>query len=550
MSTISVVTQGDKTPAVGLTQAKASKTWVVNPRAIYDLNYGSRTPTARGFVGGHNHAELGGVHLLDLHLAAGISGAYQRASGVVRPGTPILPPAAGVTFATGDPKLLAAYPVRLVGGVTGITVDFGLIPELSSSPQSVTLGVVLRPFSLVNYNDWDAATAEGSFLYGHLKRVTVSVATADVLKPAQAVFSDVSLLGDPTLNRWGEVVFLLLSDLAANNALHLEGFVVSISTTTNLTRDAIPGDATDDRITQAEVTSGAILSPGLGTEARRQESRIARAVIGAEPGYEGGVPSAVRPWRAPLQGAHRHTGATIQKSDGTLEADGEILPWQAFSQGYAHNLGENVSEQFPDSKPAKGQKVSRGGDKVTNWLRFRQRVSLGAGYRGLTFLFALRPETFSSVARLDLYAHLHPISQTAGFGNNLLTSMLTPNGLGGVSTFVTRDGSTGFLYGTVQPTETPGFLPNAPRLLAGLGLWTLDAAGRGGAQGTSGPPVPTGVRIDNMYRVSYPVALLLSPQQVLATGDYTLEYRFALYTDSALSALDNAATLLWAGGAP
>jgi hypothetical protein len=467
-----------------------------------------------------------------MHLWSAAFGPYVPASSSTPfPGLPLCAPATGVDL-TARAKLVAPKLVLIPGGVTGVHVDVLCVPDLSSSPQSVTLGVVLRPLGFVNYNDFRGDVAEADFLFGHLKRLTFSIASADTAKKARATFTDLSRLGDPTRPRLAELCFFAISNLTAGNVVILCSTKGEVAAVTTRTRAATFGDAADDRVNQGAILAGQFLLTGLSDSARKATNRGARAVLGAEPGHKGGIVSPARPWVQRLTRAHQHNGVEIVKEDGTLESGGAIFPRLLYSECRAQELGETSGDQYDDTDPAKGFRVHRGGTLASEWKRFPARISLCQGIRRVRFLFALRAETAQQVNQLELYLHLHETGEIAAAGNNLLGSL---DGGGLVD-------AEGYLYLPVLPTETPGFRPHSFRLPYGLGVWTTAAE-------APASQLPPGVLAANRYRVSSEVEVAIADDVTLEDKDYTLEVRIAVYDTSALSstAVDDGARLVWAG---
>lgn len=499
-----------------LPAAEIKLTWRDNTTGTKELTYGPRLPSQRGYQLQHDHGERGGVHL-GMALARFSFGPAVRKRFDLDPGFPICP-SAGVSFATSKAKLLASVPVRLLGGVTGVKVNLLIAPELVSSPQPIVLGLVLRPFGFVNFNDFVGSINESAFVSGHLKKLTASL--SGTLGLQTVTFADLSRLGLSTQHRLAELCFFLMSDITAGNLVHVCSGTVLVSSVTN---DVLPLQGSPDQeVPLAQIVAGQPLTTGLAAQAKARGNALHLSVTGATPGFISGQVQEASPWRQDLDGAHQHTGLRIVQSDGTVRSDGALLPHSLFNQGYPQ-VGENASDEFVDNLPCTGLKVSRSGVLGAEEVFF-QELPLPAGARSLRFHFALRPETTSPVNRLALRVHLCRSNESPTDSNNALISV---DGVASVD-------ADGFVVGTVQPAETPGYQFSGAR--PGLGLWTQDALA---AQ------APNGVRLENAYRISQEITMTLS-DTVRKTESYTLRYAFLVYDTQAETSLDDDAGLLWA----
>jgi hypothetical protein len=505
-----------------LPAAEIKLTWVDNTTGSKELTFGDRLPGQRGYQREHDHAGLGGVHL-GMPLERYNFGPYYRARGDFNSGIPICPPDANedISFAGANlPKLLVAAPCRVLGGVTAVHIDFMLVSVLTAPPEDVVLGFVLRPTGFVNYNSFLSSINESAFPYGALKKFSASVTTG--ISKRRVTISDLSRLGPSNALRRCELCVYLMSDLLTGDLVHLCSAIVLVSAvTTDVTPQLSPPN---QEVSPAQVSAGQPLLSGLGEQAKARGNALHLSTVGMRPGFIEGLLLSASPWVQELDGAHQHRGRSIKQADGTFQGDGALLGYPLFSQVYAQ-VGEDGNDNFEDNLPCTGFQVSRTG-VIGEQVVFFQDVPLAAGVKKILFSFALRPETSSPVTRLAVAVHLCRSNVAPTDENNLIVSL---NGIG------TVDGS-GFVNGTVQPSETPGYQWSGSR--PGLGLWTRDA---------EEAQAQTGVRLENCYRISQQAELALNDAARL-TEQYTLRYAFLLYTSAAETALDNAAGLLWATG--
>lgn len=509
----------EQEPNRELPAAEIQLTWRGNTTGIKDLTYGDRNPISKAYQREHDHADLGGVHL-GMALERYSFGPYTRRRFDMDPGFPLLPCQDGFSIADGRAKLLCAVPCRLLGGVSEVHIDVMLYPELSSSPQDVTIGVVLRPFGLVNYNDFLSSITEGTFTYGHLKKFTGSISG---IAKQRVTFDDLSRLGPAYGTRQAELCFFLMSDLDAGNAIHVCSALVLVSAVTTDVANAGLNYPVQE-IALAQLVAGQPLLSGLGEQAKARGNALHLSVVGGRPGYVELLPSLLSPWVQELTGAHQHQGKKITTVEGTYQSDGVLFPYTLFSQSYCQ-VGENASDEFEDNNPCTGILVSESG-VIGEEATFFQEVPLASGAKKIWIRFALRPETTAPKNRLALAVHLCRSNVTPTTSNNIVTS---------VDGAPTQDAD-GFRLGTVEPGETPGYQWSGDR--EGLGLWTKDAE-----ESTQGQ----GVILTNCYRISLLVELRLQDVP-RATEVYSLRYRFLLYSDQNETALDPEAGLLWVTG--
>lgn len=512
-------------PARPLPSGDLKKIWRDNPTGIKELTYGDRDPAQRGYQKEHNHANFGGLHL-GLALERYSFGPYTRLRGDMDPGFPICPPEQTlypISFATGRAKLLAVVPCRLIGGVIGVNVDMLFLGELSSSPQNLTLGVVLRPLGAVNTNDFLGSIAEGVFSYGHLKKLSHSFSAG--LSKQRVTLSDLTRLGSGVQTRMAELCFFLCSDLSVNNMIHFLSALVTVAAVTTEVELPYSNDPPNQEISPALILAGQPLSSGLGAQAKAQGNALARSILGGQPGYLYGQVHPAKPFVEELDGAHQHQGKELRQADGTIKSDGALLPYSLFSQGYPQ-VNEDGDDEFDDADPCTGLLVSRSG-VIGEECTFFQEIPLAAGAKSLRFCFALLPETTKLVSRLELVVHLCRSNVAPSSSNNLITA---------VDGFAAVDAA-GFVVGTVLATQTPGYQDNGPRLQQGLGLWTTSAK-------IANAETPPGVVLANAYRISQEITLRLS-SAARQTENYCLRYRFLLYEGTTEATLDDEAGLIW-----
>jgi len=519
MSTIDPLTS-ILAPYRALPAAEVKLTWLDNTTGTKDLSYGDRLPALRGYQLPHDHSEVGGVHL-GMALARYSFGPAMRRRFDVDPGFAMLP-SVGVSFSTGQAKLLAAVPCRILGGVTGVHVDMMLLPELATG-ASLTIGVVLRPLGMVNFNDFVGSISESAFTFGHLKKMTSAFALNIAVKK-RVTFTDLTRLGLSTQHRLVELCFFLMSDVTGTTLYHLTASTVLVS---SVTTDVLPMQCSPDQsVSLAQVQAGQPLFTGLAGQAKARGNALHVSVTGATPGYIGAQTQESSPFRQNLLGAHQHTGQKLVQVDGTIRSDGALFPYSLFGQGYPQQAGDNASDEFENNLPCTGLEVSRSGVLGEEEVFF-QEIPLAAGARTIRFQFALRPETTSPMNRLALRVHLCRSNVTPvvpAFGAVLNNAILAINGNGTVE-------ANGFVVSTVVTQATPGYQGSG----GAIGQWS---------QNNLLAQAPNGVRLENAWLVSQEIILTLS-DALRETEFYTLRFAFLLYEDQSEATLDDAAGLVW-----
>jgi hypothetical protein len=520
MSTIDPL-DTEQTPYRTLPTAEVKLTWVDNTTGVKELAFGTRLPSQRGYQREHDHGDKGGVHL-GMPLERYVFGPYTRKRFDMYSGVPIVGSNPTNLIATGKAKLLLSAPCRVLGGVTGVHIDFLLVGQLAAAPQPLTLAFVLRPLGLVNFNSFLSSINDSAFTYGNMKKVALSVPLS--ITRQRATISDLSRLGPAHSLRQAELCVFLCSDILSGDYMHITSANVLVASTTT---DVSPlSGPPPQAVTLSQVQAGQPLLAGLGEQAKQRGNALNLSVQGVRPGFWDNQINPSVPWVQELTGAHQHQGLKIKQADGSFLGDGPILGYSLFSQSYAQ-VGETSADEFVDNLPCTGIKVSRTG-VIGQQLTFFQDFPLASGVKKIYLLFALRPETSSPKTRLAVAVHLTRANVTPTTTNNKIISCAgTP----------TVDAA-GYVVGTAIPAPTAGHQPNGGREAAGLGLWTRDAEA---AQAQSG------VRLENCYRVSVPVEMVLL-DEARATEQYTLRYQFLLYDDQTETALDDAAGLLWVNG--
>lgn len=510
-----------------LPAAEIKLTWVDNTTGVKELIFGDRIPAQRGYQREHNHADFGGVHL-GLPLERYTFGPYYRSRGDLNSGVPICPPDASppppnavISFAGANvPKLLLSAPCRVLGGVTGVHVDFMMVSIFAASPEDLILGFVLRPAGFCNYNSFLSSLNESAFQYGALKKFSASLSTG--ISKQRVTISDLSRLGPASGLRRCELCVYLMSDLPPGDIIHLTTAMVLVS---SVTTDVSPQQApANQEVSPAQVSAGQPLLTGLAAQASARGNALHLSTIGRRPGFISTMVTSLSPWMHDLDGAHQHQGLSIRQADGSFKGDGALLGYSLFSQCYAQ-VGEDGADNFEDNLPCTGFKVSRSG-VIGEQTTFFQSFPLASGTKKISFSFALRPETDAPKTRLALAVHLCRTNVTPTTTNNSCVSVA---GIASVD-------AAGFVVGTVEPSETPGYQWSGAR--QGLGLWTRDA---------EEAQAQAGVRLDNSYRISRQIELALLDVARI-TEMYTIRFQFLLYADQTEATLDDDAGLLWVNG--
>jgi hypothetical protein len=511
--------------------AKAYELWVLNDEGQRDLIYGARPVI--GASPPHDHGNNGG-EILDYPLASVIVGpqASETAGGTPAVGVPygIL---TNTSFLTdkGSTKLLAAFPVLLLGGVSA--VDVTVVFSYAAGLGNVKFHAQLVPLNRTNYASQGAgATGVSS---------TFSAGAAGYKKTTISAV-DLSPLGDSRVDRLVECrIFQALTSTVAHRLCSV------LVTTATTSAGRLPGlsDPPRAKLTVMDLLFGGI-TPELTTRIRRIESGHAVGLLGRTPGLHlDNAPDRRRDYEQRVYYPHQHQGAIVPESDGTFFSDGACLRRPLFIASYARNLGDDGASNV-DALPVRGLKVHPAGTLGSTWLHLKFYCSIPAGLGALELYFAMQPATTDAKTECRVHVDVRPVGNL-GASASIVSSVRSGTGFRAPSTL----DSNGYFICEVDPLDNDAFaVNNSRRNRSGTskGLWTLDAQ-------LSAADTPAGILRDTPARVSQPILVSLDHKGVRSTDPFRDTGGYVVFVRVELKTIDSGnydagARLLWCAAFP
>ncbi len=519
MSTLPALTDADLSPGEeGPTSSIVVRLYRQTPGALEEATFGARVPPR---VLAHDHGARGGELLEEplLVLPFGPVG-LSTPSGWTQ-GLPVLPPAAGLSFAA-TPKLLAASRVLLRGGVSSVRAE-ALVRVEGASPRSVSLRLVLRPLRELGLAPEEGRAARGTLASGSLTGAARETRCA-------VTFADLDELGPRGADRDALLEVWLSSDLPAGDSARL--LVLALFGSVGFVRVPLGTDGVGPRaeLSVAEVAGGQLVYARHAETAHQRANQVTHEVLGGVPGLVPELDQVDRahPFEREVRGAHQHRGRRFHdRETGALVSDGAVVRRALWSVSGAQDLDE-VGGEYTNARPPAGLRLHPAGTLLLaqGWLLLEGRVPVPQGLRSLLLQVAVAPETTVRQARLWLRVRLFDLTGAeVDFTIERGAGALDGAKIGGATRLL------------LSALDGPAWQPNASRLSQGFGVWTEDAAQT---------PLPSAVpSVERLARVSAPVRLSYAERP--STEDLTVQLQFELETGPEGSGTyASGASLLWA----
>lgn len=540
MSTLTFIDTTDLTAGVTLTDTVTLLHFWSNPAAVRELIYGDRVIVNASPA--HDHDQDGGESLLPPIVSDSFGTYYQNLAGV---GIPVGPPIAG-SFAetTTDgitdkttAKRLKCWGAVIPGGVKALRVS--LIEYHESASLATSYAVTVRSLHSVNHKR-GVAPEECSVSLAY----TTAGATATVNQSAELL--DLSLLGDPTLDREVEIALWLTSDVSATEEQRVLDIEVVPLLLTASARKKNNNDLLFPSVSIREIKAGVgVVSKQLAEKIKLISNGLNVSAWGSTPGLLPNLqPDRRRRYRETISAAHTHEGSFCPTSTpGEVVGKGACLK-DAQSFGYVSYLGETLplvaaTPPTMSSWPSKGMPLHKQPDTSADWVQYNFRRSIPVGCGALRmrvgvhagYTFAARSYDRSGTLLMSI-----TVTPVAG-GSDIVTQLRCGQY---ASPIDSRDPDYGFVE--LEP-ENDGFhVTNRALVTAGLKGWNH------GAERT-----PTELALlqanEILYRVSKPIEVQLTypPARPFdtyhPTQDYNVKCRFLMRNDA--DVLDSQAGCLW-----
>lgn len=539
MSDIAYIADADLEPGIDLTDTVTLQTFWSSPEAVRLLIYGARTiPNA---APGHDHDEDGGEFLY-LPILSHSFGTYVQ--NISARGIPIGPPSSG-TFAPSTTvgitdhtqgKRLFCAGVVLPGGCLGVRV--ALVEYHAASGLDTTLTVTLRALSSVNLKLGVAhEEVRGEFAY------TTIAAT---IERHTVTIDDVSVLGDPTLDREVEFALWLTSDVDGSDEQRLLSLDAVAVVLTPAARAPTQQDTLHPALAVREVKAGlGIIGAQFAAKIKEIYNGLNRGLWGSTPGLlPNGAPDRRRRFREVIDAAHQHQGSFCPTSTpGEIIGDGACLR-DTQSMGYLVYLGETLpliaaTPPLLDHRPNQGAYLHFTDDLSVGWVEYNFRRSVPAGCGALVLRVGAFPGFFYSADSFDTSQGLFmsaTVTLVAG-GSDIVTRLFC-----GPHASPLDASEVDFGFVEVEAEDDVAYLAGSALLAAGKKGWNRGAE--------TSPAQQAENQLNSVtYRVSQPILLQLSypPERASETyhptGDYDIKLRFKMRNSALLC--DDEAGCLW-----
>jgi len=511
-----------------------------NPNVVRLLTYGTRT--IDNAAPAHDHEEDGGESLVWPIVSRSFGTYYQNISMV---GIPLGPPVTGSFEETTSQgivdkttaKRLDCVGAVIPGGVKTLRISLSEYHESAGLDTQVTF--TIRRLNSVNFKR-GVAPEEVS---ADLSYTTVGVAA---MSNHSVEVSDLSSLGDPTLDREVEIAVWLTSDVSATEEQRLLDWEVIALTLTAKARKRRQSDPVYPTLSTKELKGGvAIIGSQMAAKIKAISNGLNVGVWGSTPGLlPNGQPDRRRRYRETITAAHTHEGAFCPTA-----TPGEILGKGAClkdTQSFAYLAG--LDETLPlvaatpptlGSKPNQGAFLHKASSTASGWIQYNLRRSIPAGCGALVlrvgvhagYTFAARSYDTSSTLLMSISV------MKVGTSDEIVTRLFCGEFASPVDD---RDADFGFVE--LVPEDDVAHRPNRSLFWQGLKPWNH------GAERTAGELSALKVN-EVLYRVSKPIRVQLTypPERASETyhetADYDVRCRFLMRNAS--GNLDTQAGCLW-----
>ena len=457
-----------------------------NVDGIQVLTYGTLPPTG---VIPHDHGQ-GRGELLDRSLVSMSYGPYADtgAPGDAEQGIPLYRLTSG-SYAT-TPKLVAAQCVLVLGNVGGIKVTLAGKLSPTTSAQTVTLTVELRPLG-------SQGRAIGAA--GPAKTITLSTGVGQSYDTSSALFTETEVshaAGPRGLDREVELCIWLTSDPApatAHRLLCMTAYATSLATSMPLqpvTLEQLPS------IEPPEVQDGRPIITSTLIKGKARINGAIKSALGLVPGYAvDGTEDDSAPWQRVISSPHQHTGRAL--------GDGACLRHGMWSQTYTTDM--ELTAGTMSSSPYYGLPLT---DNRGIASEVEGRVTLPEGLGSFSVRFAALCSLPEIACRVSVFVYA---STTGGPSTGTQLATLATQGMNSSQVFG------GWLLCAVE--AAPDGLYMSPQQLAATGTrpWGTDALL---------PTILTGLLDrDVPYRISEPLKVSVS---VPTTGIYRVRLRIEM----------------------
>jgi len=524
MSTVAFIAQAELT-ADSLTDDRLLGILSPNPEALLDLIYGP-SRRIKNAAPPHDHDEDGGEphHLPILQRSFG-----RYTQNLLGRGIPIGPPVTG-TFVVSttdgvtdytNAKRLDCCMVVIPGGVSQLKVSLTEYHETASEP--VILYVALRSLSSVNFKLGVAPEEVRAAL-------SYTTAGAGVNVNQSVTITDLTPLGDPTLDRELEASLWLAHDLDATNEHRLLDWgIVAIAHTTQA-RPPSPRDLVFPPVAVKEIKAGScVLSTQTSVKLKERYNGLNRGLWGSTPGLLSSLqPDRRRTYRESISGIHQHQGSMCPTVGLDIIGDGAVLrDTQSFA--FLTYLGETLplvaaTPPTMDHRPNQGNFLHFTSNLSAGWFIYRFRRSIPAGCGELRMRVGCHPgyeysaPSFDTSQRLLVAIDVVPV----GGGTSIMTRLFC-----GPYASPLDASEPDFGYVEVAPEDDIAYRPNFDLALENKKGWN-----RGAEIATT---EQTALQLNSViYRVSQEIRVQLtypparSSETFHATADYEVRMRFKM----------------------